>query len=58
MKQPIKHLSFRIDEPLLRRFEYIAKRDDRSMNWMLLSMVRKCIADYEKENGEIVLDDM
>lgn len=31
-----KHLSLRIDEDLLRKFEYVAKYDDRSMNWYLL----------------------
>jgi len=53
MKKNIKHLSFRVDKELLRKFEYVAKYDDRSMNWMLLSFVRKCIADFETEHGEI-----
>jgi len=53
MKKKIKHLSFRIDEDLLRRFEYVAKYDDRSMNWTLLSLVRKCIAEHEEKYGKI-----
>ena len=53
MKKTTKHLSLRIDEDLLRKFRYVAKYDDRSMNWMLLSLVRECIADYEKEHGTI-----
>ena len=36
MKGKPKHLSLRIDEDLLRKFEYVAKYDDRSMNWYLL----------------------
>lgn len=53
MKKKTKHLSLRIDEDLLRRFEYVAKYDDRSMNWLLLSLVRKCIAEFEQKHGSI-----
>ena len=55
MKKNEKHLSLRIDEALLRRFDYVAKYDDRSMNWLLLSLVRKCIEEFEAEHGKIVL---
>ncbi|MBR4081845.1 MAG: hypothetical protein IKK21_08690 [Clostridia bacterium] len=51
----MKHLSLRIDEELLRRFDYVAKYDDRSMNWLLLQLVRKCVADFEAEHGAIDL---
>ena len=53
MKENEKHLSLRIEEPLLRRFEYVAKQDDRSMNWLLLSLIRKCIGEFEEKQGEI-----
>jgi len=53
MKPQERHLSLRIEEPLLRRFEYVAKYDDRSMNRMLLSLIRKCIRDFEEEHGPI-----
>ena len=53
MKKKIKHFSLRIDEDLLRKFEYVAKYDDRSMNWQLLSLVRKCIAEFEQKYGPI-----
>ena len=55
MKKKEKHLSLRIDEELLRRFEYVAKYDDRSMNWLLLSLVRECIQRFEEAHGSIVL---
>lgn len=55
MKKNEKHLSLRIDAQLLRRFEYVAKSDDRSMNWLLISLVKKCIADYEARHGAIIL---
>ena len=53
MKKNEKHFSLRIEEPLRKKFEYVAKYDDRSMNWLLLSLVRKCIAQFEQEHGEI-----
>lgn len=53
MKKNEKHLSLRIDEPLLRRFEYVAKYDDRSMNWLLLSLIRKCVDEFEQQHGKI-----
>ena len=56
MEKKIKHLSFRVDEELLRQFEYVAKYDDRSMNWMLLSLVRRCIAEHEEKYGKIRRD--
>ena len=57
VKKNEKHLSLRIDAELLRRFDYVAKSDDRSMNWLLLSLVRKCIDEYEQKNGKIILID-
>lgn len=57
MKKNEKHLSLRIDAELLRRFDYVARSDDRSMNWLLLSLIRKCIAEFEAEHGKIVLED-
>lgn len=47
-----KHLSLRIDEDLLRKFEYVAKYDDRSMNWYLLHLIKNEIADFEEKHGE------
>lgn len=53
MKKNEKHFSFRIDADLLKQFEYISKYYDRSMNWMLLSLIRKCVVDFEAEHGRI-----
>lgn len=53
MKKNEKHLSLRIDADLLRQFDYVAKYDDRSMNWLLLKLVKTCIADFEREHGAI-----
>lgn len=53
MKKNEKHLSLRIDADLLQKFSYVAKYDDRSMNWMLLNFVRKCIDEFERDHGKI-----
>ena len=53
MKENERHLSLRIDELLLRQFEYVAKYDDRSMNWLLLHLIRDCVANFEAEHGII-----
>lgn len=58
MKDNEKHFSLRIDGDLLRQFEYVARYDDRSMNWFLLSLIKKSIADFKKEHGEIDLDEL
>ncbi len=57
MKKNEKHLSLRIDEQLLRRFDYVARFDDRSMNWLLLQLVRKCVEEFEQKHGKIQLDE-
>ena len=53
MKRNDKHLSLRIEEELLRKFEYVTRYDDRSMNWLLLQLIRRCIAEFEQEHGKI-----
>ncbi len=52
-----RHLSLRIDEELLRRLEYVAAYEDRSMNSTLLQLVRRCVADFEEKHGPIDLED-
>ncbi len=53
MKKEIKHLSLRIDPELLRKFDYVARYDARSMNWLLLTLIRKCISEFEAQYGPI-----
>ncbi len=57
MKKTEKHLSLRIEEALLRKFDYVARYDDRSMNWLLLKLVRQCVEDFETQHGPIVPSD-
>ena len=58
MKKDEKHVSLRIDPDLLRKFTYVAKYDDRSLNWMLLHLIRDCVAQFEQEHGKIPSEDM
>lgn len=53
MKKQIKHLSLRIDDELLRKFDYVAKYDDRSMNWYMLHLIKDEIASFEEKHGKI-----
>lgn len=53
-----KHFSLRIEAELLSKFSYVAASQDRSMNSMLLSMIRKTVISYEAQNGEIKLDEI
>ena len=56
-KKDQKHLSLRISSELLRKFDYVASYDDRSMNWMLLSLIKKCVAEFEEQHGKIDIDE-
>lgn len=57
VKKDEKHLSLRIEEKTLRKFDYVARYSDRSMNWMLISMIKRQIAAFESEHGRIEIDD-
>lgn len=57
MKKGEKHLSLRIEEKTLRKFDYVARYSDRSMNWMFISMIKRQIAAFESEHGRIEIDD-
>ena len=46
----------RFEEELLRKITFIAKRKRRSLNAQLEYLAQECIAQYEKENGEIILE--
>ena len=43
----------RIERPLLDRLQYIAKYEGRTANKQLEQLVKKCIAEFESEHGEI-----
>ena len=48
-----KHLGIEIDPELHFKLHYIAKYEGRSANGQILYLIRRCINEFEKENGEI-----
>ena len=47
--------TLRIEAELLEKFGYIAEYDGRTKNGELLWMIRRLIAQFEQEHGEIEL---
>jgi len=52
-----KHLGIRIDSELHYKLHYIAKYDGRSANGEIIYLLRRYIAEYEAEHGEIVVNE-
>ena len=42
-----------MDEELHSKFRYVAEYEGRTMSGQVLYMIRKCVREYERENGEI-----
>ena len=49
----IKSLSKRIEEEMLDKLHVVADYEGRSANSQILILIRDCISEYEKKNGEI-----
>ena len=52
-----KHLGIEVEPELHGKLHYISKYEGRSMNGQILYLIRKCIREFEQENGEIVIED-
>lgn len=52
-----KHLSIRFDKDTHDKLFYIAEYEGRSGSAQILYLIRKCIAEFERTNGPIVLDE-
>jgi hypothetical protein len=57
MKKKEKHLGLRIDNETHTKLFYIAEYEGRSGSGQILYLIRRCIADFEKQNGKIDLQD-
>ncbi|MCL1823907.1 MAG: hypothetical protein FWG44_06860 [Oscillospiraceae bacterium] len=53
MKKEVKHLSLRVPPELLKKFDYVASYDDRSMNWLMTKLICSCISEFESQHGKI-----
>ena len=52
-KQPF---TFHLDEEVLQKSKVIAKEETRSASNLLEYLCKKCIREFEQENGEIDLE--
>lgn len=50
-----KHLGIEVDRELHYKLHYISKYEGRSANGQILYLIRQCIKEFEKENGEITV---
>lgn len=51
----MKIYSVRLDDELLDKLHVVANSEARSANGQIIFLIRKCIEEYEKKNGEIIL---
>lgn len=48
-----KHFGLRVDGELLAKFRYVSGFEGRSANSQIIYLMRRFVADYEKEHGKI-----
>lgn len=48
-----RQFTIRIDDDILNKIGYIAKKNKRSLNAQVEYTLEKCVTDYEKEHGPI-----
>ena len=53
-KNTQKHLSIRMEEPLLDKLRFIAHYHDRSLNHQFNHIIRIYVRDFEQEKGPIM----
>ena len=53
MKEHLARYTLRIDSPLLDKLGYIAEYEGRTKNREIEQLIKKRIAEFEKEFGEI-----
>lgn len=51
----IKSVSIRIEEEMLKKINYVAEYEGRSINSHILVLVRNSIKEFEEKNGKIDL---
>lgn len=52
-----KHISIRFDTETHDKLFYIAEYEGRSGSGQIMYLIRRCIADFEKEHGRIELNE-
>ena len=51
-----KHLGIEVEPELHAKIHYISKYEGRSANGQILYLIRKCIKEFEDNNGEIKVE--
>lgn len=49
--------TLRIDRRLFQKFRYVAEAQGRSANKQIEQFIKRCVAEYERANGEIQVDE-
>lgn len=58
MPSKLPQFTIRIDPVMLKKIRYVAEYNARSANREVETLIKKHIEDFEKEHGEISLDDL
>ena len=56
MTDKLLRYTLRVDRVLFQKFRYIAESEGRSANKEIEQYLKKRVAEYEKEFGEIITD--
>ena len=51
------HLSIRMNNELHDKFKYVSAYEGRSMSQQVLSLLNRCVRDFEAEHGPIALSE-
>ena len=51
MEDKLLRYTLRVDRLLFKKFRYIAESEGRSANKEIEQYLKKCVAEYEKKNG-------
>ena len=57
MSDKKRHLSLRIDDKILKKLHYVCNYNGRSANKQIIFYIKNDIRAFEKENGEINLEE-
>ena len=57
MEDKLFRYTLRVDRQLFRKFRYIAESEGRSANKAIEQYLKRRVAKYEKDNGEIEVNE-
>ena len=55
MNDKLLRYTLRVDRVLFQKFRYIAESEGRAANKEIEQYLKRCVTQYEKENGKIPL---